>query len=138
MQVSKLVGRVRSAVIFMACVLTGCGVAAWAGEVRVLQEHGLDHILVEASDSTVDEILAALAKRFDFAVDVSGVYDVKLQAIGLYDSVFQGSQATLVDRYRAEDQYVGSLMGVPYAEPFRARTPLLVDTPMIFNAVRFG
>jgi hypothetical protein len=27
---------------------------------------------------------------------------------------------------------------VPFAEPFRARTPLLVNTPLVFDAVRFG
>jgi N-acetylglucosamine malate deacetylase 1 len=76
--------------------------------------------------------------RFDFAVDVSGPYEQKLAAIRSYEAVFQGSQAGLLDRYRAEDQYVGSLMGVAYAEPFRARTPLLVDTPAVFKPVRFG
>jgi LmbE family N-acetylglucosaminyl deacetylase len=76
--------------------------------------------------------------HFDFAVDVSGVYEKKLQAIGAYESVFQGEQASLVERYRAEDQYVGSLVGVGFAEPFRARSPLLVDTPLAFRGVRFG
>jgi LmbE family N-acetylglucosaminyl deacetylase len=76
--------------------------------------------------------------HFDFAVDVSDVYEQKLAAIRVYDSVFQGEQTTLVDRYRAEDQYVGSLVGVPFAEPFRARTPLLVDNPTVFSKVRFG
>ena len=75
---------------------------------------------------------------FDFAVDVSAVYPVKLKAIGYYDSVFQGPQAALIDRYRAEDQYVGSLVGTAFAEPFRARTPLVVDTPLVFDPVRFG
>ena len=76
--------------------------------------------------------------QFDFAVDVSAVYERKLAAIGAYESVFQGEQASLVDRYRAEDQYVGSLVGVRFAEPFRARTPLLVDSPLAFQKVRFG
>jgi N-acetylglucosamine malate deacetylase 1 len=76
--------------------------------------------------------------HFDFAVDVSDVYKQKLEAIDAYQSVFQGEQASLMDRYRAEDQYVGSLVGVPFAEPFKARTPLLVDTPTIFLKVRFG
>ena len=75
---------------------------------------------------------------FDFAVDVSDVYDRKLAAIGAYESVFQGEQAGLVERYRAEDQYVGSLVGVRFAEPFKARTPLLVDTPAAFLKARFG
>ena len=75
---------------------------------------------------------------FDFAVDVGGVYERKLMAISAYDSVFQGEQASLLERYRAEDQYVGSLVGVAFAEPFKARTPLLVDTPTVFQKVRFG
>lgn len=77
-------------------------------------------------------------ERFDFAVDVSDLYPRKLAAIRAYHSVFQGSQASLVDRYRAEDQYVGSLTGVAFAEPFRARSPLLVDSPVAFNRVPFG
>ena len=76
--------------------------------------------------------------HFDFAVDVSDVYERKLAAIAVYESVFQGEQASLVERYRAEDQYVGSLVGVGFAEPFRARTPLLVDSPLAFQKVRFG
>jgi bacillithiol biosynthesis deacetylase BshB1 len=75
---------------------------------------------------------------FDFAVDVSDCYTRKLEAIGAYESVFQGDQAGLVERYRAEDQYVGSLLGVGFAEPFKARTPLLVGDPTVFLKVRFG
>jgi len=71
-------------------------------------------------------------------VDVSDVYERKLTAIALYESVFRGEQAKLLDRYRAEDQYIGSLVGVAFAEPFRARSPLLVDTPTVFRKVRFG
>ncbi len=76
--------------------------------------------------------------HFDFAVDVSGVYPRKLESIHAYESVFQGEQASLVERYRAEDQYVGSLLGVQFAEPFKARNPLLVDSPAAFLKVRFG
>jgi LmbE family N-acetylglucosaminyl deacetylase len=75
---------------------------------------------------------------FDFAVDVSDTYAKKQAAIAAYGSVFRGRQAQLVDRYRAEDQYVGSLLGVAFAEPFRARSPLLVDSPAVFNRVPFG
>jgi LmbE family N-acetylglucosaminyl deacetylase len=76
--------------------------------------------------------------HFDFAVDVTATYDLKLAAIDAYESVFQGDQAGLVERYRAEDQYVGSLVGARFAEPFRARMPLLVKSPTVFAAVRFG
>jgi hypothetical protein len=43
-----------------------------------------------------------------------------------------------VDKYSAEDRYVGSLVGVQYAEAFRARSPLLVSTPEVFVKARFG
>lgn len=76
--------------------------------------------------------------RFDFAIDVSNVYDVKMAAIRAYDSVFSGDQASLLDKYNAEDRYVGSLVGVKYAEAFRSRTPLLVDDPEVFRKTRFG
>ena len=76
--------------------------------------------------------------RFDFAVDVTAVYEKKLAALARYESVFSGDQAVLLDRYSAEDRYVGSLVGVQYAEAFRARTPLLVPDPALFLKVRYG
>lgn len=76
--------------------------------------------------------------RFDFAVDVSNVYDVKTDALRAYEAVFSGDQATLLEKYKAEDRYVGSLVGVPYAEAFRSRSPLLVDNPEVFLKTRFG
>ena len=76
--------------------------------------------------------------HFDFAVDVSDVYEQKMAAIRAYESVFSGDQASLLDKYNAEDRYIGSLVGVRYAEPFRARSPLLVDGPEVFLKSRFG
>lgn len=76
--------------------------------------------------------------RFDFAVDISGVYEQKMAAIRVYESVFSGDQASLLDNYDAEDRYVGSLVGVQYAEAFRARSSLLVDSPEVFLKSRFG
>jgi N-acetylglucosamine malate deacetylase 1 len=76
--------------------------------------------------------------RFDFAVDISDVYDAKLASIRVYDSVFSGDQAALLEKYDAEDRYVGSLVGARFAEAFRSRSPLLVDTPDIFRKARFG
>jgi len=40
---------------------------------------------------------------FDFAVDVTDVYAQKLAALTAYESVFSGDQASLVDKYDAED-----------------------------------
>lgn len=76
--------------------------------------------------------------RFDFAVDVSEVYSLKMAALTAYESVFSGDQASLVDKYTAEDRYVGSLVGVRYAEAFQARSPLLVADPTVFVRSRFG
>jgi len=77
-------------------------------------------------------------ERFDFAVDVTPVYEGKLAALACYESVFSGAQAELLDRYAAEDRYTGSLVGVRYAEAFKARSPLLVDSPTVFRPMRFG
>ncbi len=76
--------------------------------------------------------------RFDFAVDVSDVYDLKVSALRAYESVFSGDQATLLDKYHAEDRYVGSLVGVQHAEAFRSRSPLSVAGPEVFLKTRFG
>lgn len=75
---------------------------------------------------------------FDFTVDISDSYERKRAAIAAYTSVFQGDQARLVERYVAEDQYFGSLLSVRYAEPFQARSPLLVSDPTVFAKAPFG
>jgi len=76
--------------------------------------------------------------RFDFAIDVSDVYDRKLDALRAYESVFSGDRSTLPESYGAEDRYIGSLVNVQYAEAFRSRSPLLVDGPEVFLKSRFG
>lgn len=76
--------------------------------------------------------------RFDFAVDVSKVYEVKMAAVHAYESVFSGDQASLLSKYNAEDRHIGSLVGVEYAEAFHSRSPLLVESPEIFLKTRFG
>jgi N-acetylglucosamine malate deacetylase 1 len=75
---------------------------------------------------------------FDFAVDVTDVYSRKLDAVRAYESVFSGPQADLLEKYTAEDRYVGSLVGVRYAEAFKTRSPLLVVDPEVFATSRFG
>ena len=72
------------------------------------------------------------------AGDVSGVDAQKIASLTVNESVFSGDQATLVDKYNAEDRYVGSLVGVPYAESFKARSPLLGATPEGCVTSRFG
>ena len=76
--------------------------------------------------------------RFDFAIDISDEIDRKMQALSIYDAVFSGDQRQLLERYGAEDRFVGSLLGVFAAEPFRARSPLLLDSPGMIRKVRFG
>lgn len=75
---------------------------------------------------------------FDFAVDVTGSYEKKLESLRAYEAVFSGDQAQLLDKYTAEDRYIGSLVGVRYAEAFMARSPLLVSDPEVFPGSRFG
>jgi hypothetical protein len=43
--------------------------ALWAGEARLVEEAGPNRVVVEASDATVDEVLAVLARRFEFVVE---------------------------------------------------------------------
>ena len=75
---------------------------------------------------------------FDFAVDVTETYEKKREALHAYEAVFSGDQAQLLDKYATEDRYIGSLVGVPYAEAFKSRSPLLVSDPEVFSGSRFG
>ena len=75
---------------------------------------------------------------FDFAVDISDWSERKRRAIAAYTSVFAADQLRLIDRYAAEDQYYGSLVGVRFAEPFQVRGPLLLSDPTVVTRVPFG
>jgi LmbE family N-acetylglucosaminyl deacetylase len=68
---------------------------------------------------------------FAFAVDVSAVYERKRAALAEYASIFAPADRLLA-LYEAEDQYVGRLLGVTYAEPFRSHSLLLVRAPTVF------
>ncbi len=75
---------------------------------------------------------------FAFAVDVSGVYERKRQALAAYQSIFRVRDDRLLALYEAEDQYYGRLLGVAYAEIFRSAAPLLVEDPSVFSPVPQG
>ena len=76
--------------------------------------------------------------RFDFAIDVSEVYEKKQQAMAVYEAVFSGKQAQMLDRVEAEDRHYGSMVDVEYAEIFQCRSPLLVDDLDVIGKTRFG
>lgn len=52
------------------CALTSMGLGtAWAGDARVADGATSRHVIVDANDAGLDEVLAALSERFGFAVD---------------------------------------------------------------------
>ncbi|MBX6342489.1 MAG: GlcNAc-PI de-N-acetylase, partial [Thermomicrobiaceae bacterium] len=71
--------------------------------------------------------------EFAFAVDVSDVYPLKREALAQYRSIFRvDEEDRLLSLYEAEDAYLGRVLGVRYAEAFRAQSPLLVADPTVF------
>jgi len=66
----------------------------WAGQVRLLEESDADRVVVETSDASVDEVLAALAAHFGFAVERSGPSGQTVRISGR----LAGSLDTLLER----------------------------------------
>jgi len=72
-----------------------------------------------------------LQRRPSFVLDVSDTFDIKLQAIQVYESQFGGEQeqgwvehkrrTCIVDTVRTVGAYFGRLVGVRYGEPFIMR-----------------
>jgi LmbE family N-acetylglucosaminyl deacetylase len=154
LQVARLLRQYRPPIVFTTL---GSGVHPDHQAVTDIVRHGVFYARLpkwnevaggeELADTTPHEIdrlfvghcrMEPAWDRFDFAVDVTDVYDTKLAALRAYESVFSGDHAVLLDRYSAEDRYVGSLVGVGFAEAFRARSPLLVEDPRVFLKARFG
>ncbi|MCC6791568.1 MAG: PIG-L family deacetylase [Thermomicrobiales bacterium] len=75
---------------------------------------------------------------FAFAVDVSGVYERKRQALSAYRSIFLETGDQLLALYEAEDQFYGRMLGVAYAEIFRSAAPLLVEDPTVIGHAIHG
>ena len=52
-------------------LILGCWPAPllWAGQARLVEVIGRDRVVVETTDASVDEVLAALAAHFDFEVE---------------------------------------------------------------------
>ncbi len=81
-----------------------------------------------------------------FVVDISDVWERKLEAIRAYPSQFApaatGNQTVLnhpefAGRIEARFRYFGSLIGARYGEPFWARTPLAVkEAGLLFSVLR--
>lgn len=88
------------------------------------------------------KILYALAFREhaakpSFVVDISAQIEIKLRALGCYDSqfagktwageVFPGGERPLYDQVRMHAAHAGSLIRAEYGEPFLLRETLAVD-----------
>ncbi len=80
---------------------------------------------------------------FSFIVDVSDVWEVRLQAIHAYRSQFDPasgdpqtyiSRPQFMDMIQARAKYYGSKIEAAYGEPFQSREALPVEDPVAFLA----
>jgi hypothetical protein len=88
---------VKVSAILASAPVVGCWLLAsslWAGEARLLEAPSADRVVVEASDASVDEVLAVLAKRFEFAVERSAPLGQAVRFSGR----LQGSLEELLNR----------------------------------------
>lgn len=75
-----------------------------------------------------------------FIVDITGVFDKKMEALRAFASQLQNSNyngpATLISgelgwhMLEARAAFFGTLVGVRYGEPFRSDSPLRIDNPL--------
>ena len=85
-----------------SALLIGCGwlaaaavaPASWAGEARLVEGQSPERVVVEASDASVDEVLAVLGTRFQFAVERGGPAALPLRLSGR----FAGTLEEVLDR----------------------------------------
>jgi hypothetical protein len=85
-----------------AALLIACGwlaaaavaPALWAGEARLVEGQSSELVVVEASDASVDEVLAVLGARFQFTVERAGPAAQPLRLSGR----FAGTLEEVLDR----------------------------------------
>ncbi len=80
---------------------------------------------------------ASRAMRPDLVVDITPVFEQRMEAVRCYGSQFGAKQdgefalriasEGFLDSIEATLKYFGSLIGVPYGEPFTSATPVPVD-----------
>lgn len=61
---------VPSLATFATCILLAASL--WAGEAHLVEGHGPERVVIDAREASVDEVLAALAAHFEFAVERGG------------------------------------------------------------------
>jgi bacillithiol biosynthesis deacetylase BshB1 len=118
--------RVAAELVYDACFLAGLGRFEAAGE--PFRPHKLVHATAYRED----------VPRPSFVIDVTEQIDRKLEALAAYGSQFQGrswagevfpgGERPLFEQIRAQMAHYGSLIRVPYGEPFYARETARVDT----------
>ncbi|MFB6240678.1 MAG: bacillithiol biosynthesis deacetylase BshB1, partial [Gemmatimonadota bacterium] len=91
-----------------------------------------------------EKVAYALAYREDpvkptFVVDITEQFDRKMEAVGCYESQFEGATRAgeihptgrpLSERVETEMRHYGSLIRRPYGEPFWTEETVRVDDPL--------
>jgi hypothetical protein len=83
--------------VLIACGLLAAAVLApalWAGEARLLEGESPERVVVQASDASVDEVLAMLGARFQFTIERGGSTAQPLRLSGR----FAGTLEEVLDR----------------------------------------
>jgi hypothetical protein len=80
--------------LLAACLCGSLVSPLWAGEVRVVEARGADEVVIEAADAAVDDVLAVLARQFQFAVERSAPSGQAMRFSGR----LQGSLDQLLER----------------------------------------
>jgi hypothetical protein len=76
--------------------------AGWAGEARVVEGSGPERIVIDTSDANLEEVLAALAAHFEFAVERSAPLG---QAIR-FSGPLRGSLDQLLERLLRHEGHI--------------------------------
>ncbi|MBO0765085.1 MAG: hypothetical protein J2P50_10920 [Hyphomicrobiaceae bacterium] len=107
MRRAHLVGvgwRVGAVAARLACWLPCLLLSAplWAGQVRVEEGKGPEQVVVDTSDAGVDEVLAALAGHFGFAVERRAAPAPTVR----YSGRLQGSLDAILDRVLRHEGHI--------------------------------
>ena len=86
--------------------------------------------------------------RPSFIVDISSSFNRKIEAVKAHRSQFHDpdssepetyiSRPEFLDEVESQSRYYGTLIGVPYGEPFVVREYLSIDDPLAHFASRMG
>lgn len=118
--------RIASELVRDACFLAGLRKLDAEGE--PFRPHKLVYATAFREDAGPPDFVVDITRQMDAKLDAIRAYGSQFEGVSSLGEVFPGGDRPILDQIEAQCAHYGSLIRVPYGEPFRVDEALAVET----------